>query len=149
MNLVMASHISVNLADGGRMYEELQDNWQNNLNEIFTSENKRKGFLSSKNHSRYWIGRDPERSSSPTLKWMAHSGTEPTTWALLAPCSNAELISGSSTSRKPSPWWNEAIWFAVMWERDFLNMFPCWKKGASARYTGLNTSCFYHEHQVF
>lgn len=39
-------------------------------------------------HRIFCVGRDPQRQSSPVLKWMAHTGIEPTTLMLLAPCPN-------------------------------------------------------------
>lgn len=39
--------------------------------------------LFSQIHSLLWVGRDPQRSWSPALKWMAHSRIKPTTLALL------------------------------------------------------------------
>lgn len=40
------------------------------------------------NHRIFWLGRVPQESSSPTLKWMAHTGIESTTLALLASSSD-------------------------------------------------------------
>lgn len=34
----------------------------------------------------HWVGRDPQGSLNPTLKWIANSGIEPTPLMLLSPC---------------------------------------------------------------
>lgn len=43
----------------------------------------------------FLIGRDPQGSSSPAFKWMAHTGIEPTTLVLSAPCFNELHFSSS------------------------------------------------------
>lgn len=46
------------------------------------------GVLPATNHRMSPFGKDPQGSSSPTVKWMAHTGIKTTTLALSAPCSN-------------------------------------------------------------
>lgn len=56
-----------------------------------TPQLKRKECLaaSGKEDSRNILGwKEPTRISNPTLKWMAHTGIDPTTSALLGPCPN-------------------------------------------------------------
>lgn len=39
-------------------------------------------------HRIFWVGRNPQASSSPSLQRMAHTGVKPVTLALLAQCSH-------------------------------------------------------------
>lgn len=54
-------------------------------------------LLSSQNQKIVWVGKDPEGSLSPALKWMASTGIKLMTLALLAPCFN-QLISSQGCS---------------------------------------------------
>lgn len=92
-------------------------------------------WLYHRNHKIFWVGKDPEGSPSPTLKWMVHKDIKPVTLALLAPCSSqlrmqtfhpkTGFLQGSAA---PAP-----FQLTLGWQLQVRNKKPSWEvKNCSA-----------------